>query len=273
MLSQTGPAPSKSRYAARVRALVLCGVLCCLALSSGRARAQDGSYPAVQGYPVPSVGGTPMSPRKATLLRVLDQDLDRLADQSDGRILDGTLQLVVGGAFVTLGVLIDDQLFRAIVLLSGSVSIARGANTLALAPDAEEPFMSFRGMPIFTPADVEAKLRFGDAALARLAQRSRAARIVEGTLTMVGAAGYIPLYWGFRRADEPGYRFGDDGTDYFGVAISAVVFTSGLVTVLRKSSAERRNKAYRELKRELYGLRLSPTFGPQHAGFSVGARF
>lgn len=273
MLSQTGPAPFKSRYAARVRALLLCGVLCWLALSSGRASAQAGAYPAAQGYPVPSLGGTPLPPRKAALMRMLDQDLERLAEQSDGRILDGTLQLVVGGAFVTIGVLIDDQLFRAIVLLSGSVSIARGVNTLAVAPDAEAPFLAFRGMPMFTPAEVEAKLRFGDAALAELAQRSRAARLVEGTLTMAGAAGYIPLYWGFRRADEPGYRFGDDGTDYFGVAISAVVFASGLVTVIRKSSAERRNKAYREFKRELYGLRLAPSFGPQHAGFSVGGRF
>jgi hypothetical protein len=248
----------------RVIVLALLGVLV-----AGSVSAQ--AYPSPEGYPVPNVGGIPVSPRKAALLRVLDDDLERLAEQGGGRVLNGTLELVVGSAFVGLSFAIDDALFRSLLLLTGGISLGRGVNTLALSPDTEQAFMQFRSMSMATPADVEARLRFGDATLADLARRSRAARIVDGTLTMVGSAAYVPMYWGFSRAEQPSYRFGDDAIDYVGLAFSAIGFASGMVTVFIKSSAERRNKAYREYKRELFSLR--PSVGPGRAGLSLDARF
>jgi hypothetical protein len=238
---------------------------------AGAASAQ--AYPSPRGYPVPSVGGVPISPRKDALMRALDDDLERLAEQGGGRVLDGTLELVVGGAFVGIAFAVDDAVFRSLMLLTGGISLGRGVNTLTLEPDTEQAFMQFRSMSMATPADFEARLRFGDAALADLARRSRAARIVEGTLTMVGSAAYVPMYWGFARAENPSYRFGDDAIDYVGLALSAIGFASGLVTVFLKSHAERRNEAYRAYKRELFSLRLTPSLGTAHAGLRVHAHF
>jgi hypothetical protein len=248
----------------RVIVLALLGVFLA---SSVNAQA----YPSPQGYPVPSVGGVPVSPRKEALLRVLDDDLERLAELGSGRVLDGTLELVVGGAFAGIAFAVDDPLFRSLMLLTGGISLGRGVNTLTLQPDTEQAFMDFRSMSMATPADFEARLRFGDATLAELARRSRAARIVEGTITMVGSAAYVPMFWGFSRAESPSYRFGDDALDYVGLALSAIGFASGMVTVFVKSNAERRNKAYREYKRELFALR--PSVGREHARLMLQATF
>jgi hypothetical protein len=251
--------------------LVLALVLVCAA-SASRARAQDG-YPASQGYPVPAVGGVPMPSRKVTLLRSLDEHLQRIAEQSDGRVLDGTISVVLGSAFVGLGIWVDDPLLRSIMFMTGGISVGRGVNELTLAPDAGGVYGAFRGMSVATPADVEARLRFGDAALAMLARRTRAARIVEGSLTMAGAASYVPLYWYFQHQEDPSYRFGDDGVDYVGLALSIIGFTSGLVTSLRKSNAERRNASYRELKHRLYPVALVPQVSPQAARLVLALRY
>jgi hypothetical protein len=217
--------------------------------SVASAQTEPQGYPTLS-YPVPTPepGSTVVSSRTVALLRVLDVDLDRLAERSDGRVLDGTLQIVVGGVFVGLGVLIEGELFRSIMFLSGGVSLARGINRLTLEPDAGDLALEFHHMPALNGAQVAAKLRYGEASLQHLAARSRAARLVDGSLTMFGSAGYVPLYWGLRRKNDPDYRFGDDAFDYVGLALSAVGFTAGLITVIRKSHAERSARSYRELK-------------------------
>jgi hypothetical protein len=256
------------RYAPTVRAILFAALILSWAASVG---AQE--YPSPLGYPVPNVSGVPASPRKVMLMRALDEHLERLAEQGGGRTLDGSLELVVGAAFVGISFAMDDNVFRSVLLLTGGISLGRGVNTLALSPDAEQPFMQFRGMAMVTSADIEARLRFGDAALAHLAQRTRAARLVEGTLTMVGSAAYVPLYWGLSRADDPHYRFGDDGIDYVGLALSAVGFASGLFTVIVTSNAERRNDSYRALKRQVFAASLRPSIGAGQARLTFALQY
>ena len=89
---------------------------------------------------------------------------------------------------------------------------------------------------------------------------------------MAGCAAYTPLYWYFRQADDPGYRFGDDGMDYVGLAISTIGFASGLITTLRKSQAERRNLAYRALKKRLYPT-VAPQLGLHSASVVIALRY
>ncbi len=210
---------------------------------------QAQGYP-TPGYPVPTP--TPesevVSSRKVALLRVLDADLDAISERSEGRVLDGSLQIAVGGLFVGIGIVFDDELLRSIMLLSGSVSILHGVNRLALEPNASRVAIEYRHMPAITEAQVAAKLKFGEESLYRMASRMRAARLADGLVTMIGAAGYVPLYWAMRHHNDPRYEFGDDGFDYVGLALSAIGFTAGLITVIRKSDTERRARAYRELK-------------------------
>ena len=206
-------------------------------------------YP-TPGYPVPtpSPESEVVSSRRVALLRVLDSDLQLLAQRGENRVLDGSLQIAMGSLFVGLGIVFDDELLRSIMLLTGGVSVLRGVNRLTIEPNATTPAIEYRAMQAVTEQQVNAKLSYGEQSLVRLAARSRSARLVDGVLTMVGAAGYVPLFYGLQRIDDPHYRFGDDPFDYVGLALSAIGFTAGLVTTIRKSDAERRAKRYRELK-------------------------
>jgi hypothetical protein len=190
------------------------------------------------------------------LLRVLDVDLEVLSERGDNRILDGSLQVGMGSLFVGLGIVFDDELLRSIMLLTGGTSVLRGINQLTIAPNTRRSLIAYRQMPALTDAQVAEKLSFGERELNRLAARSRAARLVDGMLTMTGAAGYVPLYYGLQRLDDSHYRFGDDPFDYVGLALSTIGFTAGLITVIRKSDAERQARAYRQLKERF--VRESP---------------
>jgi hypothetical protein len=247
-----------TRYAARVssppvlnrpRVWLLCAVLAVAAVPQP-SHAQDGTSLPAQGYPVPSAtpGGVALPSRSLVLQRVLGSHLDALADHSGGRILDGTLELVLGGAFVGVGIFVKDELFRSLLFLTGGVSLGRGLNQMIIAPDPSEQATAFQAMPTGSIAAARARLKYGEDVLAWAARRARTARLIDGTLTMAGAAGYVPLYWGLRRANEPRYRFGDDAVDYLTVVFSTVAFAAGLITTIRKSEAEQRQAAYRELK-------------------------
>jgi hypothetical protein len=215
-----------------------------------QAHAQDGASAPTQGYPVPSAtpGGVALPSRSLVLQRVLGSHLEALADHSGGRILDGTLELVLGGAFVGIGIFVKDELFRSLLFLTGGVSLGRGMNQLIIAPDPSEQATAFQAMPTGSMSAARARLRYGEDVLTWAARRSRSARLIDGMLTMAGAAAYVPLYWGLRRGNEPHYRFGDDAVDYVTVVFSTVAFAAGLITTIRKSEAEQRSAAYRELK-------------------------
>lgn len=188
------------------------------------------------------------------LLAQLDADLTLLAEQARAQRIEGWLQIGGGTALGTVGGFLDDPLLRGLLLLTGSVGVARGLNDLLSlrgAVGAASAFQSAGGLA--------ARLALGERRLCELARRSRTARWTDGTLTMASAAAYVPMYWGFSRRQDPTYRFGDDAVDYVGLTLSVVAFATGMVRALRRSTAERKLARYRQLKAST----LSPA-SPQH---------
>jgi len=210
-------------------------------------------YPSVkQGYPTTqSLYGVSITTPQAARIRALDSNLGALGARSGGRILDGSLTIGLGATFVTIGVLVRDPLVRVLLCTTGSLSMARGVVQLTVLPDAEEASIAFAHMPMLSASQVIARIAYGEEALARLARRSRAARLIDGTLTMFAGLTYVPAYMFARHRRDDSFRYGDDGIDYVVAAFGGISFVGGLVTMLVKSDAEQRYKAYAELSQRL----------------------
>jgi hypothetical protein len=253
------------------RALVLTACLAFFALP--RAVAQTYPTPeaaAPSNYPAPSPHAA-LSPLAQARLRTLEADLALLAAHSHGRVLDGALRIAVGSAFVSLGVFVDDA--RALLLTLGGASIAQGINTLVLLPDVQAEVRAFALSPRNTPAQVDVRIRLGEQTLARIAKRTRAARLLGASVTMAAAAAYVPVYWALSRAEDSRYRFGDDSIDFVLLTLAGLGFAAGLVEAIIPSEAERRWSDYQELKASSSSaLRGLPQFrlGMTRQGASVG---
>ncbi len=217
------------------------------------AQAPTPGYPvAAQGYPTSvSPYSVTISTRDATRLRALDGDLHLLAARSDGRIVDGSLSLAIGGAFIAVGVFVHDPLFRTLLLLTGGVAVSRGVIALAVLPDAEGPSLQFTRMPMTSPGEVIARLAYGEESLARIARQSRTARHIDGSVTLVAGAAYLPLYALFRHEDDRRWRYGDDALDYVVIAFAGVSVAAGVITLVVKSDAERTLESYGRLRTRL----------------------
>jgi len=224
-----------------------------------RAQAEAEAETTALGYPIAPLGyptgatpyGVTISTREAARLRALDADLHLLAARSDGRYLDGSLSLVVGGAFITLGALIHDPLFRTLLLLTGGVAASRGMIELTVLPNAEAAAAQFSRMPMASPGQVIARLAYGEESLARLAHQTRRARLIDGSVTLLAGAAYLPVYTLLRHLDDRNWRYGDDVTDYVVIAFSAVSLGAAVITLVVKSDAERTLAAYGRLRDRL----------------------
>ena len=210
-------------------------------------------YPTVpQGYPTTTGPyGVTVTTHQATRLRALEADLNVLAARSEGRILDGSLSIAVGAAFITIGVFVDDALFRTLLVLTGGVAAARGVVELSVLPDAEKPALEFAHLPMLSSAQVLARLAYGEEALSGIARRTRVARLLDGSLTMLSGAAYVPIYALARHREDKRWDFGDDASDYIVAVFSGISVVAGLVTLIVKSPAERRYIAYGKLRDRL----------------------
>lgn len=210
-------------------------------------------YPSVhQGYPTTqSLYGASVSSRQATRLRALEGNLNTLASRSGGRILDGSLTMALGATFITVGILLDDPFVRVLLVTTGSVAMGRGVIQLAALPDAQDASIEFAHMPMLSASQVIARISFGEESLARLARRSRTARLLDGSLSMLAGLTYVPAYMFAKERRDSSFRFGDEGIDYVMAAFGGISFVAGLVTVLVKSDAEHRYRAYADLNRRL----------------------
>lgn len=208
--------------------------------------------PAELHYPTPhypeAIPRELLSPTDASKLRTLKSHFDVLAELGNSHVMDGSLSIAAGGVFFTIAMFIDDNLVRMLLATTGAVAAGRGAILLTAAPDGQTPARAFASMPMTTAQDVVARLAFGEAALGSLAKQSRRARLLDGSLSMLAGAAFTPIYFALQRRDDPDYRFADDPSDYIGIALSAVSFTSGLITVVRKSEAEQRHDSYLRMR-------------------------
>lgn len=180
-----------------------------------------------------------------TRLSALDANLFALGQRGGNAIVDGVLSTIAGGLLLTVGVLADDRRLSTYFYLWGGSSLARGLVHFTLRPNASDAAIEFAHMPMNTREEVEARLLFGEAALERLARKARAARLVDGTLSLGVGIAVLPLYFA-----PNGFRF-ETGLDYFAIIGSGLSIVSGILSLAIRSEAERRWRAYRLLRDRL----------------------
>ena len=185
-------------------------------------------------------------------------------------MLNGSLGIAAGGAFIVVGVLIDSPLVTSMLAVTGGASVGRGLLALTVLPNASGPAARFNAMPMGDAGQIAARIAYGERALDELARRSRRARLLDGSLSIAAGAAYIPTYLLLRARDTPRYRFGDDAVDYIAVGLSAVSAASGILTLVRPSAAERRKHSYERMRATFVSLRPDIRWNPN--GIVVGAR-
>ncbi|MEY4510704.1 MAG: hypothetical protein RLZZ450_2826 [Pseudomonadota bacterium] len=159
----------------------------------------------------------------------------------------------LGGAVITMGcaaVAIGAAYPReagALLFPLGALALSRGVLGITLMAGREQQAAAYRSLPTYTPDQVRARLAFGEAVLAYQARRARIGRIVDGSVSLLVAASYVPLLWWLQRRDNPAYHFNDDGFGYAVLALSVVNAGTALVTLFSESGAEQRYDAYKQL--------------------------
>jgi hypothetical protein len=201
--------------------------------------------PAYPDSPAPAAA--PLAPELASRLYFLQGHLQRLGQRDKMRFWQGSLQLALGAGLGVGAVFIDDPSGRALFALGSAAALGRGTARLAVDSGALRLSGEFATMPEQDAELARRKVAFGAAALAQIARRERRVRRIDGTLGMLAAAGFVPLYWGLRRHEDPGYRFGDYGFDYANLSLSLIGFAAGLVQVLVAGDAEQLYQEYRRL--------------------------
>lgn len=211
-------------------------------------------------------------------LSALDANLFALGQRGGNAIVDGVLSTVTGGLLITLGVVADDPRLSTYFYLWGGSSLARAIVHFALQPNASDAAIAFAHMPMNTREEIEARLLFGEATLERLARKARAARLVDGTISIGVGLAVLPIYFG-----PNGFRF-ETALDYFVVIGSSLSVVTGILNVVLRSEAERRWRAYKLLRDRLLPevtarpsarvrLEASPLPLPGGGGIILGARF
>ncbi len=228
----------------------------------GAPRYVDGAS-AVQPPSSASTTDVRIPSRIATRLRVLEGNFQALAARSGNNILDGVLSLVTGGLVVGIAgwQWSEDKQLGGYLLLWGGASLARGVFDLTLTPNVARPSVAFTHMPMRTLAEVEARLAFGEQALGDIARRARLSRILEASVNMAVGAAAIPLYL------APNDFAFDSPFDYFVVIGSGISILSGLISLLSRSDAERRWRAYEELRDRLEATEEASLDPPRRVRF------
>ncbi len=181
----------------------------------------------------------------------LESDLNILALQGRGRLLDGVLSLATGALSITVGFLVDDPFISPYLFVYGGASAARGVATLSLNPDISGDHVEYGHLPYRNENEAAARIQFGENALQLHARRSRILRILSATISIASGIVVVPVY--LAPAD---YKI-----DTFGafVIIAAGVSTlTGLFNLFTQTDAERRWTSYRRLKRSLAAPRPAP---------------
>lgn len=201
-------------------------------------------------------------------LRLLDHDVAALA-QTDGsmQLANDIIRLVAGAILVGAGFFVYDDApsaeaergLAAILWASGGFGVAGGTLSLILTPRPASAAIAYDHMPMRNRGEVRDRLRFGEHLLESTATRSRAARIVDGSLSIVSSGVMMGLY-----LDLGGGFRSDDFYTYLVIAVTATGAISGIVTLVSPSLAERRWSAYRDVRERLRRQRHR-----SHVGFGV----
>ncbi len=228
----------------------------------GASTAGAGPALAVPGtsWPVAAPGQHPALTRER--LRLLDTSIIPLAERShDARIIEGILGLVVGGALVTLGFVLqpsggggDAVGFNSLLWLSGGYSLLGGALQLFWVPARERLAAEYQAMPRATAADRRAQVRFGERSLDEMAADGNRRRVLSAlanvglTLATLALIYHQQIFSGQPWPDPP-------VANYLIIGVSGISVITSLIGLLGRSEEERLRDTYR---RELTNLRQIP---------------
>jgi hypothetical protein len=198
--------------------------------------------------------GVRIPSRIATRLRALDRDFTALSLRGSTSVTDGILAVVTGALSIGLGVLFQDSSreMATYLYIYGGGSVGRGLAQLLLSPNLSDPALVFAHMPMTTVDEVKERLRFGERELESLADRSRLARILDGSLNILTGAAFVPFYLAPRD-----FAVGEV-LDFFVIIAAAVSIVSGIATLATQTDAERRWNAYDDLRTRLRRDRRRP---------------
>ncbi len=202
-------------------------------------------------YPVgvrsTSLAAAGLDVNTATLLRVLNGDLQSLAARAGNGVLDGILGIVGGGLGIALGVLSreSDPFISTYFYLWGAAGIARAVIGLSLTPKTDDRALTFSHMPMRNRSEIDARLVYGESSLEYVAHRTRLARLLDGSINVAAGAAAIPLVLASGNFDKGDFYF------YFVIIGSSLSLIGGVVTLATRSDAEKRWNAYQELRDSL----------------------
>jgi hypothetical protein len=218
------------------------------------------------GIPSPGAYSPPATPvfqvdaDTATRLRVLDSDLQQLA-RAGNPVASGVITMATGGLSIALAFLVaEDDFLRNYLVLYGSANVLTGITELAIRPNATGPSIAFTHMATGTPAEAQARLAFGEAALQRIARRARAARLISASLDVAVGLAIIPIFLG------PNDFSVGDPFDYFVLLGSGISVVTGVISLVTRSPAEKYWAAYGDLDQRL----RAPSAGTRAASLSWG---
>lgn len=210
---------------------------------------------------------TQVSSPNATRLRILGANLRALSGGGNST-LNGIISIISGSAVAGLGAYLriegEDPLISSYFFVLGGANITRGIVELALPTGSGDDGIAFENMPQRTPAEVRARIHFGETALAAVARRNRISRMLNGGINIAAGLAIVPLHLA-----PNGFRV-DDFYDVFILVGSGISLVTGIVGLVTRSSAERRLAAYRALDARLESaeaglrfddVRLVPTRG------------
>jgi hypothetical protein len=193
-------------------------------------------------------------------LRVLDSDLQQLA-RAGNPVASGVITMATGGLSIALAFLVaEDDFLRNYLVLYGSANVLTGITELAIRPNATGPSIAFTHMATGTPAEAQARLAFGEAALQRIARRARAARLISASIDVAVGLAIIPIFLG------PNDFSVGDPFDYFVLLGSGISVVTGVISLVTRSPAEKYWAAYGDLDQRL----RAPSAGTRAASLSWG---
>ncbi len=210
--------------------------------------AADG-IPEPPGYGSLSLSGD--QDHVARRLRALDATWSVLGAQGVS-YTNSVLSLILGAAQVVIGGVLYEvggsfELFAPIFIVTGGVQVARTIIVdFILRPNPQPIGLEYLSMPGATEDQRLARLRYGEAQLEALAERSAIIRYVDSGINLAGAVGLVAAYFGIRPS---GVDFDPVELIFFiGPAVSTVI---AVMNLFGQSSAERRWEAYQEMRERM----------------------
>ncbi len=206
---------------------------------------------------------TPLGADVSTRLRALDGSL-RVLGQRGRSPVDGIMSIVSGSLSIAFGAISASDFAgyssppSGYFYLWGSAAIAQGILSLTLTPDATELSIRYGHLPMTTPTEVASRLQYGEDSLEYLAQRFRMLRMLDASISVATGLLVLPVYLG------PNNFRVNSFLDYFVLVGASVSIISGIIGFAQRSEAERRWKAYKQLREDLEARRRQPLTGRLH---------